>query len=210
VTLAAAEGSNIRGHGSFANDGTLNMNGAGLTSISASFSNSPTGVLNVNNGALGLKRSESNEGTIGIAAGTMLKVSGGYVNNGRVTGSGTLDTDGHGFTNLGVLAPGAVNGAGVGTFSIQGDYYQGATGVLEMGLGGTSLGQYDVLAVTGKAFLGGTLSTSAVNGYVPAVSDSFKLLTYKSRSGQFATMQGPAPLRLDADYEKRFGLFTLE
>jgi hypothetical protein len=210
VTLVAAEGSNIRGKGSFANDGTLNMNGAGLTAINAPFANGPTGVLNVNSGTLQLKRSDSNEGAIGIASGATLKVNGGYVNNGIVWGSGTVDPDGQGFTNLGVVAPGAANGAGVGTLTIRGDYYQGVTGVLAMSLGGTAAGQYDTLAVTGKVFLGGTLLTSAVNGYTPTAGDSFKLLTYKSRSGQFATLEAPPPLQLGADYEKRFGLFTLE
>jgi hypothetical protein len=79
-----------------------------------------------------------------------------------------------------------------------------------MGLGGIGAGQYDVLAVTGKVYLGGALVTNAANGYVPTAGDSFKLLTYKSRSGQFATLQAPAPLQLGADYEKRFGIFTLE
>jgi autotransporter-associated beta strand protein len=211
VTLAAAQGGNIKGDGAFRNDGTMNMNGAERTTIKTAFVNGTTGTLNVNSGTLRLKDSASNEGAIGIASGSTLEVKGGdYVNRGRISGSGTLDVDGHLFTNVGVLAPGGSNGLGLGTFTVRGDYYQAASGVLEMGLGGVLAGQYDVLAVTGKASLGGTLATNAVNGYLPSLGDSFNLLTYKSRTGQFTTLEAPAPLGLAADYEKRFARFTLD
>jgi hypothetical protein len=49
-----------------------------------------------------------------------------------------------------------------------------------------------------------------VNGYAPAAGDSFKLITYKSRSGEFSTLTAPAGLALDAAYMKRFGIFALE
>jgi hypothetical protein len=166
--------------------------------------------MNVNAGTLNLKRSASNEGAINIAHDATLRLESDYTNNGRLSGTGILDAEGIRFTNEGVLAPGGNGGNGVGTFSIQGDYYQGSTGVLEMGLGGVAAGQYDVLAVSGKAFLGGTLLTSAVNGYSPAAGDSFKLISYKSRTGEFTTRVAPAGLQLDADYMKRFGIFALE
>jgi hypothetical protein len=211
VTLAAVQGSNIKGGGAFRNDGTVNMNGAERTTIKTSFVNGTTGTLNVNSGTLRLKDSAANEGSVAIANGATLEVKGGdYANNGRISGSGTLDVDGHLFRNVGVLAPGGSNGLGLGTFTIRGDYYQAASGVLEMGLGGILAGQYDVLAVTGKASLGGTLATNAVYGYVPGLGDSFNLLTYKSRTGQFTTLEAPGALGLAADYEKRFARFTLD
>jgi hypothetical protein len=210
VTLVAAHGSNIKGDGAFRNDGTVNMDGGAQTAIKTFFTNSASGTLNVNSGTLKLKRSASNQGSIRIAEGATLWLKSDYANYGRISGNGTLDADGVRFSNLGTLAPGGNGGSDIGTFTIRGDYYQGSTGVLEMGLGGTAAGQFDVLAVSGKASLDGTLLVSAVNGYAPKADDSFKLISYKSLSGEFTTLAAPAGLALGADYLKRFGLFTLE
>jgi hypothetical protein len=207
-TLAAADGSSIKGDGAFRNDGTLNKNGPGKTTIKAAFGNNAGGTVNVNSGELKLKNSPLNAGSINVADGATLRLTHDLLNFGRISGSGTLEADT--VFNFGVVAPGANGGAGVGTFTVLGDYYQATTGVLEMGLGGVLAGQYDVLAITGKALLSGTLATAAVNGYAPKAGDSFKLMTYKSRSGEFGRLVAPPSLAVDADYMKRFGLFTLD
>jgi autotransporter-associated beta strand protein len=208
VTLAAAERATIKGDGAFQNDGTLNKIGPGKAAIKTSFSNSAGGTLNVESGVLKLEQSAANAGSINIAGGATLKLDGDFTNNGRISGSGAIEADT--LFNRGVIAPGANGGLGIGTFRVLGDYYQGSTGVLEMGLGGTANGQFDVLAVSGETRLGGTLLGIAVNGYVPQPGQTFKLITYESRTGAFASVVGPAGFDLAPAYKPRFGLFTLD
>jgi hypothetical protein len=216
VLLAAHEGSNIRGGGALQNNGTLEMNSHDTTAIKTEFRNAAGGTLNVNDGTLKLTRSTSNEGAINVAHGARLKVKlaahQDYVNaiTGRIAGRGTLDLDGGKLVNLGTLAPGANGGNGIGTFTVLGDFQQGATGVLEIDLGGTHVGQYDVLGIEGKATLGGTLFARAANGYVPRRGDDFKLVTYKSRVGTFQFLLPPPGFALEADYGKKSASFELE
>jgi len=66
------------------------------------------------------------------------------------------------------------------------------TGALNVGLGGTAAGQFDRIQVTGAATLGGTLNVSLVGGFLPAIGDTFEILTFASRTGDFATVTGLA------------------
>ena len=50
--------------------------------------------------------------------------------------------------------------------------------------------QYDQLRVGGSATLDGTLNVSLANGFTPADLDSFQVLTFGSRSGDFAVKNG--------------------
>ena len=196
----------IKGSGSIRNEGTFSFAGRNAV-VETPFSNS--GTLNVDTN-VDLKLSSQNAGAINIASGVKLKVHGTYTNLGRLAGKGTLDLDGGKLVNLGTLAPGANGGNGIGTFTVVGDFQQGATGVLEIDLGGTRVGQYDVLNIDGKATLGGTLFARAANGYVPRRGDDFKLVTYKSRVGTFEFLLPPAGFALDADYAKKFASFELD
>jgi autotransporter-associated beta strand protein len=193
----------IVGSGSLQNAGTLNVAGRKAT-IETQFSN--TGTLNLYTD-LDLRQSAGNAGTINLSDGAKLKVHGTYTNLGRLAGEGTMDTDGGTLVNQGTLAPG---GSGIGTFSVKGDFQQGATGLLEIDLGGTRVGQYDVLDVNGTATLGGTLFVRATNGYVPRDGDDFRLVTYKSRVGTFQFLLPPAGFTLDAEYGRKFASFELE
>ncbi|HEY2336265.1 MAG TPA: hypothetical protein VGI18_02750, partial [Burkholderiales bacterium] len=124
-----------------------------------------------------------------------------------LAGEGTVDTDGGVLVNAGTLAPG---GSGIGKLTVVGDFRQGATGRLEIDLGGTRVGQYDTLDVNGTATLGGTLFLRAANGYAPRDGDDFKLVTYKSRVGTFQFVLPPAGSTVDAEYAKKFASFELE
>jgi autotransporter-associated beta strand protein len=216
LRLAAHQGSNIRGDGALQNNGILEKKGGGTTAIKAAFGNGPLGTLNVDDGTLKLTRSTANEGAVNVAQGATLKVKLAsqqeYVNaiTGRISGQGTLDVGNGQLVNLGVLAPGANSGAGIGTFTVLGNFRQGATGLLEFDLGGKHAGQYDVLNVEGNAQLSGTLFTRAANGYQPHEGDSFKLVKYQSHSGAFTSVVAPAGFDLDADYAAHFARFTLD
>jgi hypothetical protein len=103
------------------------------------------------------------------------------VNGGSLTGSGTIQAN---VINAGTVAPGDT----FGTLTIQGNYTQTATGVLDIHISGANA--YGQLAVTGSATLSGTLQMSFVNGYVPAVGTDFQILTFADSAGSFTTELG--------------------
>jgi hypothetical protein len=79
-----------------------------------------------------------------------------------------------------------------GTLTVQGNYTQTGDGTLVLHVGGTAAGsQYGQLQVTGLTTLDGTLSVVLNNGFVPAPGDAFRVLTFGSRSGDFATYDLP-------------------
>jgi len=109
-----------------------------------------------------------------IAQGGSLELSGGesFTTAGNLDNAGTID-----------LAPGTLN--------VTGTYSQESTGSFDVGIGGTTAGsQFGQLNVTGQASLGGALTTSLLNGYSPALSGSYKVMTFGSVTGSFATESG--------------------
>ncbi len=78
-----------------------------------------------------------------------------------------------------------------GRLAIAGPYAQNSSGVLNADIGGTIAGtQYDQLNATGAASLAGTLNIHLINGFVPAVGDTFMILKCSSRGGKFTTVSG--------------------
>jgi len=63
-----------------------------------------------------------------------------------------------------------------GTLTIEGDYEQDANGILEIEVGGTNPGEYDVLNVLGEATIAGQVAIQFVDGYVPEVGDTWDFL----------------------------------
>lgn len=163
----------------FTNNGTLLKSSGGTTTLTPALQNSGTiqflaGTLDAQGGftqSAGL--TQFNGGT--LKAQTML------VRGGKVGGSGTLignlQNDG------GAVAP----GFSPGTITINGNYTQSASGVLDMEIGGLAAGtQYDQMVVNGSATLGGTLNIVQYNGFTPGAGTSFQLIKYYSCSGAFA------------------------
>ena len=111
-----------------------------------------------------------------LAAEAVVIDGGSLQGTGRITGSVSV--------NGGMLAPGNSPGA----IGIGGDLTLGSGANVALELGGTRAGSYDSLAVEGAARLGGTLSMSSVDGFIPAASDSFTVLSSGSLSGTFAGM----------------------
>ena len=105
---------------------------------------------------------------------------------GRLTGAGTLTAN---VSNGGEVIPGASAGA----ITINGDYTQTAAGKLRIELGGLTAGtQFDQLNVTGLATLNGNFTISRISGFTQATGQSFRVLTFGSRAGDFATTTGLA------------------
>jgi len=158
----------------------------------------------------------TNNGTVDIVAGNLIFLKGmdngenavinlgdGTLNPGdtlnlasddSLIGSGTLAAN---LVNAGTVSPG--NSAG--GITVQGDYTQESTGVLEIQLGGTTAGTgYDQLTVTGTSTMAGTLNVSLINGFVPQVGDSFTILPYGTRSGGYSSLNLPEGYRWGIDY----------
>lgn len=169
--------------------GTLTQTG-GIHSV--------TGTLSIGTGLSGNGAFYMQGGT--LTAGTIDAVNAG-VSNFNFTG-GTLAVGtfiGNLVNNGGILAP----GASPGTTVVQGDYTQGAAGVLNIELGGTGAGLFDVLQVTGTATLGGELEVLFWNGFSAAAGDSFDVVSATNLLGGFDTLSLAtlgAGLVWDVDY----------
>ncbi|HWN93747.1 MAG TPA: hypothetical protein VNT99_01830 [Methylomirabilota bacterium] len=126
----------------------------------------------------------NNEGaTIELDGGTIDAAAGVDLNGGQLVGNGTFT--GPIRNNGGTVAP----GFSPGKITINGNYTQGANGILNLEIGGTTAGtEYDQLVVNGTATLGGTLNVSLINGFQPAVGDVFNIIAPSAFSGAFATI----------------------
>jgi hypothetical protein len=147
-------------------------------------------------------------GTFSVKSGSDDTQTGGTTS---VIGTGVLQSAGTGNFNL---KAGVLQGTGTATFTsvinsggqvnpglsgqtgkltIMGNYSQNAGGTLNIRLGGTAAGQFDQLAVSGVATLGGTLKVTLVNFFCTGAGDSFQFMTFGARSGtsDFATKNLP-------------------
>jgi T5SS/PEP-CTERM-associated repeat protein len=106
--------------------------------------------------------------------------------NGTVMGDGTITTPT--LTNNGTVIPTGPSGA-PGTLTEIGNYQQGSSGVLDIGIGGPRPSQADELKVDGSLKLGGTLDLSSLNNFHPSSGDAYEILSATgTRSGQFSTI----------------------
>lgn len=109
------------------------------------------------------------------------------IQGGTLAGDGTVSTA---VTNASIVAP----GTSTGVLTMNSGYTQTAPGLLKIEIGGTTPGSsYDRLVVGGVATLNGTLSIEFVNGFVPTIGQSFTVMTYGSRVGDFASLDVPCP-----------------
>ena len=97
-----------------------------------------------------------NTGLIYVPPGQNLQIiAAQFVNDGEVKGHGTIDVTASLFLNNGAVSP----GSSPGILTINGNYTQTATGVLNIELAGPTPGtQYDQLIVSGTATLAGSLN----------------------------------------------------
>ena len=137
----------------------------------------------------------NNSGTINVPPGTLSFISASAFSNlsgGILQGTGTLNVSGATFTNNGTINPGTAGTAG--QLAITGALPN--TNVVNIDIGGTTVGtQYDQLAVSGAATLGGALNVALINAFNPNVDDNFTIMTYPSKIGTFSSVTPEAPLR---------------
>ncbi len=142
----------------------------------------------------------NNAGTVRAISGT-LNFVGGFTQSAGLTSleggnlGGTTTIQGGTLTGTGNIAGNVTNsgqfspGAPVGLINITGNFTQTATGALNVDFGGLTFGsQYDRLAVSGTATLGGAVNVTLVNSFLPIVSNNFLILSFSSRSGSFSAV----------------------
>ena len=126
----------------------------------------------------------------GLSTSTTLNIQGGALGGeGTITGNVTT-SDG------GAVAPGLSSG----TLFIIGNYTQTPTGVIDIEVAGLIEGaEFDRLNISNFAAVDGTLNVTLINGFEPDLGDSMQILTFSSRTGEFANITG-----LDIGSGKRF------
>jgi RHS repeat-associated protein len=172
----------------------------GLTANAASGQFSIQNGANLNLGSATL----TNAGTITIgasstlAAGSYMQSAGATIVQGTLNAA-TVDLEGSTLSGTGMVTANVTNGGQVspgsspGLLTINGNYVQTSAGILNAEVGGSRPGvDYDQLAITGTATLGGTLNVTLINGFGPTPMQVFQIVTFASSSGSFATVNIPA------------------
>jgi len=178
--------------GRLANSGTVVKTGSGT--IAAPLANLAGGTLRIEGGELDARMGANNpnNGAVVLLPGTTLGSGGTQLyNNGSISGSGTVALGGDAtLFNNGSVSPGT--DAALGTLSIQGNYAQGDSGVLNIRLGA---GGADLLDVAGSVALGGTLNLGALAGFLPANGATADVIVAHrpgDTPGTFAQVNAPA------------------
>jgi hypothetical protein len=221
--------------GVFVNEGIFaKTGGTGVSTVNAPFDN--RGGVKARSGTLSLPSvaqilgSTLTGGTWNVSDAATLVLNGGTpltANNGNVA----LDGPNAVFTNLTNLAANSgslslLNGSAFSTvadfsntgtltigassvFTVSGNYSQDPKAILVIQVGGpSSLLQFGQLLVTGTATLGGTLTVTLLNNYVPQSNDSFTILAFASR-GNAPTNFANAPPGFNLIYDDGKGTLTL-
>jgi uncharacterized repeat protein (TIGR01451 family) len=162
------------------NAGLLQRSTGGSIGISPAVTN--TGTINANAGTLAFNGGLTQTiGATNLLGGSISSPSTIALSGGTLTGNGTVAAAVNN-TN-GIVAPG--NGSTAGTITISGAYSQGANGGMALKIGGTS--NYDIVDASASGVtLGGTLTVSLFNSFVPAGGNTFDVLRFSTRSGDFA------------------------
>ncbi len=153
--------------------------------------------------AAAARLSSLNGATLGagktLSASGAAQVDGKFTNQGTVNGPGTAgqfltftdDVDGPGgYTGNVLFSDGFSPGSSPAAVSLQ-NFALDASSTLTIELGGMAAGtQYDQLNATGTAILAGTIDVKLINGFQPVLGNQFTVLTFASRSGDFANYTG--------------------
>jgi hypothetical protein len=188
---------------------TFNKSGAGTTTtFIVTFNNE--GTIDVNSGTLEFGGSFVQTGGAthllggAISATVPLQIQGGVLD-----GNGTIT--GHVTNSGGNVSP----GTSAGSITIDGNYVQTdadpPSGEFSVEIGGLiPVTEYDQVAITGanhSATLGGTLTATLINGFIPAIGNSFTILSGPA-SGAFDTLNLPT-LPADRQWQVSIGSVVL-
>ncbi len=159
--------------------------GTGSTAISINFNNS--GTVDIQTGTLSLSSSNFSQtaGVTQLTGGALVSTTNLNFLGGRLAGSGTITAPVI-VSGTAALTP----GLSPGTLNLVGDYTQQApSGAFNVEIAGTNPGTgYDRLNISGvgsNAELAGVLNVSLSSGFTPNSTDSFTVMTYPTRTGNY-------------------------
>ena len=98
---------------------------------------------------------------------------------------GVLGGDGLVVAHVNNVAGAVSPGSSAGTLTVDGNYTQGFDGVFAVEVGGTRPGQFDVLAITNNATLGGMLDVTFIDDFDPQIGQMFTIMTANDVFGVF-------------------------
>jgi fibronectin-binding autotransporter adhesin len=159
------------------------VNGAAATNVAKNDAgkwiltgaNAYTGTTAVNGGTLLVNGTHVGGGAYAVASGATLG------------GAGSIGAN---ITTSGIVSPGG-NAATAGALAVTGGvtFSAGSTALIE--IGGTGVGQFDELNLTGALAAGGTFDVDLIGGFNPVAGNSFDVLDFGSAAGTF-TLSLPA------------------
>ncbi len=159
------------------NAGTVTMTGAAYLSV---YNNTNTYLGKIYNLANGLWDIQTNTSiACGYCVGNEFFNNAGTLRKSQGSGTASISVA---FTNSATVE------ALVGTLSFSGSFVT-VGGNLDFGVSGVS--SFGQINVSGSVALNGTVSAAWLNGFTPAVGNSFALLDYGSHSGTFANITLP-------------------
>jgi len=164
---------------------TLSVQGGQTLTTSTNFANAGTTIVGAGS-AFTVGGSYTQTGGATTIDGTLTAPTGLALQKGTLVGKGTVAAAVTSHSSI-TAGDSATKPA---TLTISGSYSEQSTGTLNISVGGTAAGQFGVLAVSNGVSLGGTLSIKLINAFVPAVGDTFTILTGSAVSGKFATVKG--------------------
>ena len=192
VTIGSIEGDENTAVFLDANNLTVGSNDLSTTFSGVIEDNGFSGSLTkIGKGTLDLKGANTYTGQTNVNGG-VLQVDGSISSNtfinhgGTLSGSGTVNGN---VTNYGgEVGPGDPLGV-PGVLTVSNNYMQTPSAALTIQIAGGNPGQASVLNVLGNANLSGSLDPELVNGFVPAIGQSFTFLGYASVTGSFSHIQ---------------------
>jgi uncharacterized repeat protein (TIGR01451 family) len=186
LNLDAGPGIGVSGiNNVISNGGLLQRSTAGTIGISPAVTN--TSAINANLGTLAFNGGlTQTTGSTNLLGGSISSPSAVNLAGGSLTGNGTVSAALNN-TN-GIVAPGSA--VATGTITITGAYSQGVNGAMNLKIGGTS--NYDIVDASASGVtLAGTMNVSLFNAFVPSSGNTFDVLKFNTRSGDFATYNLP-------------------
>jgi len=169
-----------------AKKGSLTVSGKAVVTTTPSFTNGGKTTVSANSKFTVGGTYTQTAGTTKVD-GTLTAPAGFLLQGGTLFGKGTIASAVT--SSASVTAGDTVKASG--KLSITGSYTQQAAGGLNVQIGGTTVGgKYSQLAVSNGVSLAGTLNIALIKNFLPAIGDTFTIVTSSARTGQFATVNG--------------------
>ena len=209
TTSTILGGANFTVTNAMASTGALSSAGtvtAGTNANVTATSVSSSGMVNINGGGKLCSGSFTQTNGTTRVDGLLDVSSGGInINGGNLFGNGTVMGD----VTVGNAKVSA--GASPGTLTIDGNLVLGSGSQITAELGGLTQGvDYDLIAVSGSAQLGGALDVLYTGGFSAIPESAFDLITYANATGSFSSIVGPLGVVFTASDFGTFFQFFIE